>query len=152
MTYKVGQDIKLYKNVRNVKTKQKIERKVTAAFSFLHGHHGVDPDQDIMDHVQAHFDSMSKEQFLQMVNYDPKLDPVLNEAIKIWDAKLFQLQQPQVHQIQQPAKQYPQIQVQQPAQEQQQIPIPENLNSENDSDSDSGWDDPVDLVLPLKET
>ena len=36
-----------------------------------------------------------------MVNYDPELDPVLNEAIEIWDAPLFQLQQPQV---QQPAK------------------------------------------------
>ena len=35
---------------------------------------------------------MSREQFLQMVNYDPELDPVLNEAIEIWDAKLSQLQ------------------------------------------------------------
>ena len=58
---------------------------------------------------------MSRKQFLQMVNYDPELDPVLNEAIEIWDAQLSQLQQPQ---IQQPAKQHPQIQqkqIQQPA-------------------------------------
>ena len=98
---------------------------------------------------------MSREQFLQMVNYDPELDPVLNEAIEIWDAQLSQLQQPQIHEIQQPAKQHPQIQqqpqVQKPAQEQQQIPIPENLNSENDSDIDSEWDDPMDLVFGIKK-
>ena len=47
----------------------------------------------------------------------------------------------QIHQIQQPAKQHPQIQqqpqVKQPAQEQQQIPISKILNSKNDSDSDN---------------
>ena len=63
---------------------------------------------------------MSREQFLQMVNYDPELDPVLNEVIEIWDAQLSKLQQPQIHQIQQ------QPQAQQPVQEQQQIPIPES--------------------------
>ena len=39
-----------------------------------------------------------------MVNYDPELDPVLDEAIEFWDAQLSQLQQPQIHQIQQPAQ------------------------------------------------
>ena len=47
---------------------------------------------------------MSREQFLQMVNYDPELDPVLNKAIEIYDAQLSHLQQPEIHQIQQPAK------------------------------------------------
>ena len=70
-----------------------------------------------------------------MVNYDPKLDLVLNEATEIWDAQLPQLQQHQV---------------QQSAQEQQQIPIPENLNSENDSDNVSEWDEPMDLVFGIK--
>ena len=64
---------------------------------------------------------MSREQFLQMVYYDPELDPVLNEAIEILDAQLNQLQQPQIHLIQQ------QPQVQQPAQEQHQIQILENM-------------------------
>ena len=67
-----------------------------------------------------------------MVNYDPELQTVLNEAKEIWDTQLSQLQQPQV---------------QQPAQEQQ-IPIPENLNCENDSDSE--WDDPMDVVFSIK--
>ena len=39
-----------------------------------------------------------------MVNYDPELDPVLNEAIEIWDAELSKLQQSQIHQIQQPTQ------------------------------------------------
>ena len=46
-----------------------------------------------------------------------------------------------IYQIQQPAQHHPQIQqqphAQQPAQEQQKIPIPEDLNSDNHSDSDS---------------
>ena len=75
---------------------------------------------------------MSREQFLQIVYYDPELDLVLNEAIEILDAQLYQLQQQQIPQIQQ------QPQVQQPAQEQQQIPIPENLNDENDNDNPMG--------------
>ena len=87
--------------------KKKIERKVTVAFSVPCRHQDVDLDEDIIDHVQAQFDSMSRVQFLQMVNYDPELDPVLMEAIQIWDAQLSQLQQPQIHQIQQPAKQHP---------------------------------------------
>ena len=97
---------------------------------------------------------MSREQFLQMVSYDPVLDPGLNEAIEIWDAELCQLQQPQIHQIQQHVQQHPliqqQSQVQQPAQEQQQIPIPEDLNSDSHSDSDSEWYDPMDVVFGIK--
>ena len=81
---------------------------------------------------------MSREQFLQMVYYDPKLDPVLNEAIEILDAQLAQLQQQYIPQIQQ------QPQVQQPAKEQKQIPIPENLNNENDSDN------PMDIVFSIR--
>ena len=48
--------------------------------------------------------------FCKWSTITPELDPVLNEAIDIWDAQLSQLQQPQTHQIQQPEKQYPQIQ------------------------------------------
>ena len=81
--------------------KQKNGKKVMVDFLFICRHHDFDPDQDITDHVQVQFDSMSQEQFLQMVYYDPELDPVLNEAIEILDAQLSQLQQPQIHQIQQ---------------------------------------------------
>ena len=77
--------------------KQKNGKKSYGRFSFPCRHYDVDPDQDIIDHVQAQFDSMSKEQFLQRVNYDPELDPVLNEAMEIWHAQLSQLQQPQIH-------------------------------------------------------
>ena len=73
-----------------------------------------------------------------MVYYDPELDPVLNEAIEILDAQLYQLQQPQIHLNQQ------QPQVQQPAQEQQQIQIPENIHNENDSDF------PMDIVFSIR--
>ena len=51
-------------------------------FPFPCRHHDVDPDQDIIDHVQAQFD-MSREQFLQLVGYDPELDQVLNKAKEI---------------------------------------------------------------------
>ena len=81
---------------------------------------------------------MSREQFLQMVYYDPELDPVLNEAIEILDAQLYQLQQPQIPQIQQ------QPQIQQLAQEQHQIQIPENINNENNSDN------PMELVFSIR--
>ena len=91
---------KITKNLRKAK-KQKIKRKVKIAFLFPCTHHDVDPDQDIINHVQAQFDSMSREQFLQMVKHDPELDPVLNEAIEIWDGQLSHLQQSQIHQIQQ---------------------------------------------------
>ena len=63
-------------------------KKGYSRFSFPCRHHDVDPDQDITDHVQAQFDSMTREQFLWMVYYDPELDPVLNEAIEILDAQL----------------------------------------------------------------
>ena len=38
--------------------------KVTVVFSFPCRHHYVDPDQDIIDHVQVQFDSKSREIFL----------------------------------------------------------------------------------------
>ena len=44
--------------------KQKMERKIKVVFSFPFRHHDVDPDQDIIDHVQVQFDSMSREQCL----------------------------------------------------------------------------------------
>ena len=56
-------------------------------FSFSCRHHDVHPD-----HVQAQFDSTSRKQFLQLVKYDPELDPVLNEAIEIRYAQLSLLQ------------------------------------------------------------
>ena len=70
-----------------------MEKKVRVDFSFPCRHHDVDPDQYIIDHVQVQLDSMSREQFLQIVYYDPELDPVLNEAIELLDAQLYQLQQ-----------------------------------------------------------
>ena len=76
------------------------EKKSYCRFSFPCRHHGVDPDQDITDHVQAQFHSISREQFLQLVYYDPELDPVLNEATEILDTDLYQLQQQQIPQIQ----------------------------------------------------
>ena len=62
---------------------------------------------------------------------------MLNKGIEILDAQLSQLQQQQIHQIQQ------QPQVQHPAQEQQQKQIPENINNENDSDN------PMDIVFGI---
>ena len=105
-------------------------KKSYSRFSFPCRHHDVDPHQDIIDHVQVQLDSMSRDQFLQIVYSDPKLDLVLNEAIELLDAQLYQLQQQQIPHIQQ------QPQVQQPAQDQQQIPLRENLNNENDNDMD----------------
>ena len=81
---------------------------------------------------------MSREQFRQIVYYEPELDPVLNEAIELLDAQLHQLQQQQIPHIPQ------QLQVQQPAQNQQQIPIPDNLNNENDNDN------PMDIVFNIR--
>ena len=40
-------------------------------------------------------------EIIQIVYYDPELDPVLNEATEILDAQLSQLQQQQIPQIQQ---------------------------------------------------
>ena len=53
-----------HKVIQKCKKWKKIERKVTVAFSFPCRHHDVDTDQDIIDHVQAQFDSMSSEQIL----------------------------------------------------------------------------------------
>ena len=36
---------------------------------------------EIIDHVQAQFDSISTEQIIQMITFDPEIDPVLDEAI-----------------------------------------------------------------------
>ena len=81
---------------------------------------------------------MFREQFLQIVYYDPELDPVLNEAIELLDDQIYQIQQQQIPHIQQ------QPLVQQPAQDHQQIPIPENLNNENDNDN------PMDIVFNIR--
>ena len=85
MTYKANQDIKLYKKCK-INT-NKNGKKWHGKFSFPSRHHDVDPDEDIIDLVQVWFDSMSREQFLQMVSYDTELDSVWNEAIGIWDAQ-----------------------------------------------------------------
>ena len=89
--------------------------------------------QEIIDHVQAQFDSTSKEQIMQMINFDPEIDPFLDEAI--WDT---QLSQPQGQQQQ--------------AQKQQQIHPPilavENHIEDYNSDSLSVYDDdPLDTCL-----
>ena len=88
--------------------------------------------QEIIDHVQTQFDSMSREQIIQMINFDPEIDPVLDEAIAIWDIQLSQPHQPQDQQQQ----------VQQQAQQEQQqihppIPAVENHIEDYNSDSDS---------------
>ena len=46
--------------------------------------------QEIIDHVQAQFDSMSRDLIIQMINFDPDIDPLLDEEIAIWDAQLSQ--------------------------------------------------------------
>ena len=38
-------------------------------------------------------DNMSIEEVLEMVNYDPELEPLLNEDFTIWDNELLQIQQ-----------------------------------------------------------
>ena len=121
-----------------MQNRRKWENKNYSRFSFPCRHYDVDPDHDIIDHVQAQLDSMSREQFLQIVYYDPELDPVLNEAIELLDAQLHQLQQQQIHHIQQ------QLQAQQPAQDPQHIPIPENWNNENENDN------PMDIVFNIR--
>ena len=81
---------------------------------------------------------MTREQFLQIVYYDPELDPVLDEVIEILDDQIYKIQQQQIPHIQQ------QPQVQQPAQDQQQLPLPENLNNENDNDK------PKDIAFDIR--
>ena len=44
--------------------------------------------QEISDHVQAEFDSMPREQIIQMINFNPEIDPLLDKAIAIWDTQL----------------------------------------------------------------
>ena len=67
--------------------------------------------QEIIDHVQAQFDSIPREQIMQTINFDPEIDPLLEEAIAIWDTQLSQPDQPQDQQ-------------QQAQQQQMQQPIP----------------------------
>ena len=70
--------------------------------------------QDIREHVQAVLDNMSMEEFLEMVNYDPELNPLLNEAIAVWDNELLQIQ----------VQHQPLLHPQPPHQPQQQAPQP----------------------------
>ena len=99
--------------------------------------------QEIIDHVQAQFDSMSREQIIQMINFDPEIDPLLDETIALWDTQLSQPHQCQVQQKQ----------VQQQAQQQQihpPIAAVENHIEDysNESDSCSVYDDdPLDIVF-----
>ena len=44
--------------------------------------------QEIIDNVQAQFDSMSRVQITQLINFDPEIDPLLDEAIAIWNTQL----------------------------------------------------------------
>ena len=67
-----------------------MERKVMGRFSFLCRLPDVEMSQEFIDHVQAHFDSMSREQIKQMINFDPEIDPLLDEAIAVWDSQLSQ--------------------------------------------------------------
>ena len=80
---------------------------------------------------------MSREQFLQIVYYDPELDPVLNEIIEILDAQLSQLNSNKFLKFDTTTSPTAYT-------KQQQIPIPEYLNNENDSDN------PVDIVFSIR--
>ena len=84
---------------------------------------------------------MSKDQIIQMINFDPKIDPLLDEAISIWDTQLLQPHQPQDQQ---------QEQGQEQQQTNQPIPAVENHIEDYNSDSDSLSvydDDPLDIVF-----
>ena len=72
---------------------------------------------EIIEYVQAQFDSMSREKVIQMINIDPEIDLLLDEATAIWNTQLSQPHQPQDQQ---------QLIQQQAQQQQQQInpPIP----------------------------
>ena len=107
---------------------KKMERKVIGRFSFLFRLPAVEMSQEIIDHFQAQFDSMSREQIIQMIHFDPEIDPLLDEAIATWDIQLSQPHQPQDQQ-----------QVQQKAQQQKQIhpPIPAVENHIEDYNHDS---------------
>ena len=45
---------------------------------------------EIIDHVQAQFDSMPRQHIIQMINFDPEIDPLLEGVIAIWDNQLSQ--------------------------------------------------------------
>ena len=59
-------------------------------FSFLCRPPDVEMSEEIIAHVQAQFDSMPREQIIQMMNSDPDIDPLFDEAIAIWDNQLSQ--------------------------------------------------------------
>ena len=76
-----------------------------------------------------------------MINCDPEIDPLLDEAIAIWDTQLSQPHQPQDQQ-----QQVQQQQIHPP------IPAVENQIEDSNSDSDSDGlsvndDDPLGIVL-----
>ena len=77
---------------------------------------------------------MSTEEFIEIVNDDPELDPLSNEAIAIWTKKLLQVQQ--VHQ--------PLLHLQHPHQPKQHVPQPplhiesdDEFSDEEDIEGDS---------------
>ena len=95
--------------------------------------------QEIIDHVQGQFERMSREQIIQMINFDPEIDLLLDEAIAIWDTQLSQPHQPQDQQ------QQAQLQQIHPP-----IPAVENHIEYNNSDTYSVSvydDDPLDIVF-----
>ena len=67
-----------------------IGKKSNGRFSFLCKLPDVEMSQGIIDHVQTQCDSRSREQIIQMINFDPDIDPLLDEAIGIWDIQLSQ--------------------------------------------------------------
>ena len=46
--------------------------------------------QEMIDHVQAQFDSMLREHIIQIINFDSEVDLLLDEVIAIWDTQLSQ--------------------------------------------------------------
>ena len=70
---------------------------------------------------------MPMEEFLEMVYYNPELDPLLNEAIAIWDNEHLQ-----IHQMQHKPPLHPQP----PHQPQQHVPQPPQHIESDDEISD----------------
>ena len=109
-------------------------------FTFLCGVPDVEMSQEIIDHVQAQFDSMSREQIIQMITFDPEIDLLLDETIAIWVTQVSHPLQPQDQQLQAQQQIHPFI------------PAIENhieyCNSDSVSDSLSAYnDDPLDIVF-----
>ena len=98
-------------------------------FSFFCRLLDVEMSQDIIDHVQAELDGMSREQIIQLINFDTEIDPLLDEAIAIWDTQPHQPQdQQQDHQQAQQQQVHPPI------------PAEENHIEDYNGDSDSWYD------------